>query len=204
MRPFEVKSHYLPGSVHTAIGAPGCQQCLPLPAQLPQSIFKDTLHGADMSLPLKALELRAVVGEDNLVTFHISAISRQRVQAADRHLLGLFFNQLDQDHLGGIAQAFAEFHHTGVTTRARLKAGGNVIKQFVDGFIAAQASGCQAAGMNGRALAGFVATLGQGDQALSLATNGLGFGAGGLNAFVFEQLLDQGAAQGDALILAAA
>jgi hypothetical protein len=43
---------------------------------------------------------------------------------------------------------------------------------------------------------GGIALLGERYQALGLATNRLGLGAGGLNAFMLEELLDQDAAQG--------
>jgi hypothetical protein len=59
----------------TTIGAPAASDVLPCQPNWRRASSK-TLHGVDMGLPLKALELRAVVGEDNLVTFHTAAISR--------------------------------------------------------------------------------------------------------------------------------
>ena len=51
-------------------------------------------------------------------------------------------------------------------------------------------------------IAGSIAALCQGDQALGLPTHCQGFGARGLNALVLKQLLDQIAPQSDPLILA--
>jgi len=61
MPPIQIKCDHLALGMHTRIRTPGCQDRLPLPADLVQGIFYSALHAASLGLPLKALVVRAVV-----------------------------------------------------------------------------------------------------------------------------------------------
>ena len=63
----EGERHHLPGCVHTGVGAPGADGGHGRPQHRRQSPVHFPLHGAQALLPREAVEVGAVVGDDQLV-----------------------------------------------------------------------------------------------------------------------------------------
>src|SRR5690554_5769345 len=74
MSPVEIKSNHLPAGMNACVCSAGSQDCLSLPVQTAQSVFKNALYGPVVgrtsSLSLKTTELGSVIYENNLVTCH--------------------------------------------------------------------------------------------------------------------------------------
>jgi hypothetical protein len=73
--PFEVNRCHLPLGMHACIRTSCQQDGVTFPAHLAQSFFQLTLNSACSSLPLTSVEISAIVSDDNLVTYHLAAIS---------------------------------------------------------------------------------------------------------------------------------
>ena len=84
-------------------------------------------------LALEACKISAIVCKNNLVTCHSDPIGMNaRMDGDHGRAVILFFNQLQQDHLSSIAQAWAQLEDPGVSTVAVGKTGGNIVEQLLD------------------------------------------------------------------------
>jgi hypothetical protein len=109
-------------------------------------------------------------------------------------------NQFDQNHISLVAETGRKPQNSSVTTRAIREARSEIIEQLANHFCIGHARGRGAASVDFLNIGAVCAAAGERDQALSIATNGEGFGARGLDTLVLEQLINQRAAQSIALI----